>query len=160
MNLPGSAWYALHMWEHYAFTGDLDYLRDRAYPMMKELSQYWAAHLKSLGKGAQVFESEYKPVDVAQYPELANIAAGTLVVPNGWSPEHGPRGEDGGALDQEIVSKIFLNTIKAANILGVDKAWAAELKEKEAHLYRPQIGKHGNLMEWMIDRDPVTDHRP
>jgi alpha-L-fucosidase 2 len=159
MNLPGSAWYALHMWEHYAFTGDLAYLRTRAYPMMKELSEYWAAHLKTLGAGGQGFESEYKPVEVAQYPELAHIAAGTLVVPNGWSPEHGPRGEDGVAMDQEIVSELFLNTIKAAKILGVDQGWVAELKQKEERMYRPQIGKQGNLMEWMIDRDPVTDHR-
>jgi alpha-L-fucosidase 2 len=159
MNLTGSAWYALHMWEHYAFTGNVAYLRDRAYPMMKELSQYWAAHLKTLGEGGQGFESEYKQVDVSLYPELARVKKGTLVVPNGWSPEHGPRGEDGVAIDQEIVSELFLNTIKAAEILGVDQAWVAELKQREERLYRPQIGKQGNLMEWMIDRDPVTDHR-
>jgi len=159
MNLPGSAWYALHMWEHYAFTQDVAYLRDQAYPMMKELSQYWASHLKILGNGAKGFESEYKPVDVSLYPELARVKAGTLVVPNGWSPEHGPRGEDGVAMDQEIISELFLNTIKAAQILGVDQQWVEELKEKQEHLLPPQIGKEGNLMEWMIDRDPVTDHR-
>jgi alpha-L-fucosidase 2 len=159
MNLPGSAWYALHMWEHYAFTGDLAYLRDQAYPMMKELSQYWASHLKTLGAGGEGFESEYKPVDISLYPELARVKAGTLVVPNGWSPEHGPRGEDGVAMDQEIVSELFLNTIKAAQILGVDQQWVEEIQQKQEHLLGPQIGKEGNLMEWMIDRDPVTDHR-
>jgi alpha-L-fucosidase 2 len=159
MNLTGSAWYALHMWEHYAFTGDVGYLRDRAYPMMKELSEYWASHLKTLGEGGSGFESEYKPVDVSRYPELARIKGGKLVVPNGWSPEHGPRGEDGISMDQEIVSELFLNTIRSAQILGVDQQWIAELKEKQERLYRPQIGQRGNLMEWMIDRDPVTDHR-
>ncbi len=159
MNLPGSAWYALHMWEHYAFTQDVAYLRNQAYPMMKELSQYWASHLKTLGEGGKGFESEYKPVNVSLYPELARVKAGTLVVPNGWSPEHGPRGEDGVAMDQEIVSELFLNTIKAAEILDVDQEWVEELKQKQEHLLPPQIGKEGNLMEWMIDRDPVTDHR-
>ncbi len=159
MNLPGSAWYALHMWEHYAFTQDVAYLRDQAYPMMKELSQYWAAHLKTLGEGGKGFESDYKPVDVSLYPELVQVKAGTLVVPNGWSPEHGPRGEDGVAMDQEIISELFLNTIRAAEILGVDQEWVAGLKEKQEQLLPPQIGKEGNLMEWMIDRDPVTDHR-
>ncbi len=159
MNLPGSAWYALHMWEHYAFTQDVAYLRNQAYPMMKELSQYWTSHLKTLGKGGKDFESDYKPVEVSLYPELARVKAGTLVVPNGWSPEHGPRGEDGVAMDQEIVSELFLNTIKAAQILGVDQEWVEELKQKQEHLLPPQIGKEGNLMEWMIDRDPVTDHR-
>ena len=159
MNLPGSAWYALHMWEHYAFTQDVAYLRNQAYPMMKELSQYWTSHLKTLGEGGKGFESDYKPVEVSLYPELARVKAGTLVVPNGWSPEHGPRGEDGVAMDQEIVSELFLNTIKAAQILGVDQEWVEELKQKQEHLLLPQIGKEGNLMEWMIDRDPVTDHR-
>ena len=159
MNLPGSAWYALHMWEHYAFTQDVAYLRNQAYPMMKELSQYWTSHLKTLGEGGKGFESDYKRVEVSLYPELARVKAGTLVVPNGWSPEHGPRGEDGVAMDQEIVSELFLNTIKAAQILGVDQEWVEELKQKQEHLLLPQIGKEGNLMEWMIDRDPVTDHR-
>jgi alpha-L-fucosidase 2 len=159
MNLPGSAWYALHMWEHYAFTLDVAYLRNQAYPMMKELSQYWTSHLRTLGDGGKGLESDYKPVEVSLYPELARVKAGTLVVPNGWSPEHGPRGEDGVAMDQEIVSELFLNTIKAAQILGVDQEWVEELKQKQEHLLPPQIGKEGNLMEWMIDRDPVTDHR-
>jgi len=159
MNLPGSAWYALHMWEHYAFTQDVGYLRNQAYPMMKELSQYWASHLKTLGEGGKGFESDYKPVDISLYPELARVKAGTLVVPNGWSPEHGPRGEDGVAMDQEIVSELFLNTINAAEILDADQEWVEELKQKQEHLLPPQIGKEGNLMEWMIDRDPVTDHR-
>jgi alpha-L-fucosidase 2 len=159
MNLPGSAWYALHMWEHYAFTGDLVYLRNQAYPMMKELSLYWASHLKTLGEGGKGFESEYKPVDISLYPELAWVKAGTLVVPDGWSPEHGPRGEDGVAMDQEIVSELFLNTIRSAQILGVDQEWVEEIKQKQERLLHPQIGKQGNLMEWMIDRDPVTDHR-
>jgi alpha-L-fucosidase 2 len=126
---------------------------------MKELSQYWTSHLKTLGEGGKGFESDYKRVEVSLYPDLARVKAGTLVVPNGWSPEHGPRGEDGVAMDQEIVSELFLNTIKAAQILGVDQEWVEELKQKQEHLLLPQIGKEGNLMEWMIDRDPVTDHR-
>jgi alpha-L-fucosidase 2 len=127
--------------------------------MMKELSQYWASHLKTLGEGGKGFGTDYKPVDMSLYPELARVKAGTLVVPNGWSPEHGPRGEDGVAMDQEIVSELFLNTIKAAQILGVDQEWVKEIQQKQEHLLGPQIGKEGNLMEWMIDRDPVTDHR-
>lgn len=159
VNLPGSAWYGLHIWEHFAFTQDTAYLRRQAYPMMKELCEYWESHLKTLGEGGKSFESEYKPVDVSLYPELACVKEGTLVVPNGWSPEHGPRGEDGVAHDQQIVSELFLNTIRAARILDVDREWAAALEEKAARLYPPQIGRKGNLMEWMIDREPETDHR-
>lgn len=159
VNLPGSAWYALHIWEHFAFSQDTCYLREKAYPMMKEICNYWENHLKTLGKGGIGFESEYKQVDLTEYPELRSIKEGTLVVPNGWSPEHGPRGEDGVAHDQEIVSELFLNTIEAARILRVDSAWVDQLRQKQQCLYPPQIGKKCNLMEWMIDRNPETDHR-
>ena len=159
VNLPGSAWYALHFWEHYAFTHDNHYLRHTAYPVLKELSLYWERHLKTLGKGARGFQSEYKPVDTTRYPELDSVREGTLVVPNGWSPEIGPRGEDGVSHDQEIVSALFANTIKAARALGTDKAFAERLSQKLSRMLQPGIGKKGNLMEWMIDRDPVTDHR-
>lgn len=159
VNLPGSAWYALHFWEHYAFTRDTAYLRDEAYPVMKELCHYWERNLKALGAGGEGFESEYRPVDVSAYPELRDIPAGTLVVPNGWSPEIGPRGEDGVAHDQQIVVQLFTNTIKAAETLRADTLWAASLKDKLGLMAGPRIGAKGNLMEWMIDRDPVTDHR-
>lgn len=159
VNLPGAAWYGLHLWEHYAFTNDTIYLRQHAYPMMKELCHYWQKHLKALGEGGEGFCSNYLPVDISKYPELKRVKAGTLVVPAGWSPEHGPRGEDGVAHDQEIVAELFQNTIKAAHILKTDELWIKGLQEMAARLYSPQIGKKGNLMEWMVDRDPETDHR-
>lgn len=159
VNLPGAAWYGLHLWEHFAFTNDTTYLRQYAYPMMKELCHYWQRHLKTLGEGGKGFCSNYQPVDISKYSELKSVKEGTLVVPSGWSPEHGPRGEDGVAHDQEIVAELFQNTIKAGRILGVDSLWTEQLQDMAAHLYTPQIGKRGNLMEWMIDRDPETDHR-
>lgn len=51
------------------------------------------------------------------------------MVPAGWSPEHGPRGEDGVAHDQEIVAELFQNTIKAAHILKTDELWVKGLQE-------------------------------
>ena len=98
-------------------------------------------------------------MDVTLYPELAHIEEGTLVVPNGWSPEHGPRGEDGVAHDQQIVGELFDNTIQASEILNLDHEWSAHLKAIRQRMLGSQIGKMGNLMEWMIDRSPVTDHR-
>ncbi len=68
-NVPSSAWYAQHFYEHFAFGLDEKYLREQAYPMLKEICEFWEDQLKSLPDG-------------------------TLVVPNGWSPEHGPV-EDG-----------------------------------------------------------------
>ena len=159
VNLPGSAWYGLHLWEHFAYTQDTLYLAKTGYPMLRELSRFWENRLKELGEGGQGFVSNYKAVNVADYPELAAVKAGTLVVPEGWSPEHGPRGEDGVSHDQEIVSELFKHTIQAAKVLHTDSSWIAALQQKADRMYKPRIGKKGNLMEWMIDRNPETDHR-
>ena len=94
-NTPGSAWYAQHLWEHYAFGQDKEYLRKTAYPVLKEVCQFWEGHLKER-------------------------ADGKLVAPNGWSPEHGPT-EDGVTYDQEIIYDLFTNTIEAADALGDDQ---------------------------------------
>lgn len=131
-NLPGNAWLVQHAWEHYAFTLDKAFLRDRAYPLLKEVSEFWVDHLKALPDGR-------------------------LVVPMGWSPEHGPR-EDGVAHDQQLVWDLFQNTIEAAEALGVDAAFRDDLKARQAKLVGPQIGRWGQLMEWMVDRDEPNDH--
>ena len=69
----GNAWYCMYLWDHYAFTGDTNYLGNVAYPIMKEVCQFWQQHLMAL-------------------PEATSgEPAGTLVVTNGWSPETGPR---------------------------------------------------------------------
>lgn len=155
-NIPGSAWYALHMWEKYAFSLDKEYLKKQAYPMMKEICHFWEDHLKELGEGGKSFKSAGK--ELVDQPELKNIKAGTLVAPDGWSPEHGPR-EDGVMHDQQLIRELFVNTIRAANILGVDQAWAKSLADKLKKLAPNKIGKEGNLQEWMIDRIAKTEHR-
>jgi len=133
--IPGaSAWLLQNSYDHYRFTNDKEYLRNRAYPAMKEVCEYW---LDSL---------------IAQ-PD------GTLVTPIGLSPEQGPK-EIGISFDQQQVWELFNNTIEASAILGVDGEFRKELVEKQAHLLPPKIGKWGQLQEWMVDRDnPNNDHR-
>ncbi len=157
-NIPGNAWYALHAWEHYAFTGNKKYLANQAYPLMKEICHFWEDHLKELGKDGEGFLSNGKPVTGDALNDLKGIKAGSLVAPNGWSPEHGPR-EDGVAHDQQLIAELFDNTVKAARILGKDKEWASQLAVKRKRLVGDKIGKEGNLQEWMIDRIAKTDHR-
>jgi alpha-L-fucosidase 2 len=129
-----AAWLAQNLWDHYAFTRDKDYLRDRAYPIQNDLCEFWLADLKEL-------------------------PTGELVSPLGFSPEHGPH-EDGVSFDQQLVWDLFTNTIEASEALGVDEALRAELVEKRARLLGPQIGRWGQLQEWMVDRDdPNDDHR-
>jgi alpha-L-fucosidase 2 len=131
-NKTGNAWYAQHFWEHYAFTQDLAFLRDVAYPTMKEACAFWQDYLKVLPDGR-------------------------LVAPQGWSPEHGPV-EDGVTYDQEIVWDLFNNTVEAAGILGVDAALRAELASMRDRLATPRVGSWGQLLEWLDEKkDPVLD---
>ncbi|MDQ0966094.1 alpha-L-fucosidase 2 [Flavobacterium sp. W4I14] len=133
-NTPGSAWYAQALWEHYAFTKDKNYLKNFAYPIIKEISEFWDDHLK-------------------RRPD------GTLVSPLGWSPEHGPT-EDGVTHDQQIVYDLFTNYIEAAEILGIDGDYKKHIADLKAHLLKPKIGKWGQLQEWETDRDdPKDQHR-
>lgn len=133
-NIPASAWYAQHFWEHYAFSGDKAFLRETGYPMLKEICEYWEDHLKEL-------------------PDK------TLVVPKGWSPEHGPR-EDGVAHDQQIVWDLFTNFIEASEALGVDAEYRRKVADLRSRLVGPKIGRWGQLQEWIADRDdPKDQHR-
>lgn len=130
----GSAWCMQNVWDHYAFTNDKTYLKSLAYPMMKEVCEFWLDRLKTLSDGS-------------------------LVAPNGYSPEHGPR-EDGVSHDQQLIWDLFDNTIKASAALGVDKDFRDSLIIKQSKLLGPKIGKWGQLQEWMVDRDdPEDKHR-
>ncbi|HEX5790847.1 MAG TPA: glycoside hydrolase family 95 protein [Luteolibacter sp.] len=145
-----SAWIAQNLWDHYAFTRNKEYLQRYAYPVMKEISEFWVDHLKQLPDG-------------------------TLVVPDGTSPEHGPKvGEDGKvtivegyrthldgvSYDQQLCWDLFTNTIEASEALGVDADFRAQLKAKREKLLGPKIGKWGQLQEWMEDLDdPKSQHR-
>lgn len=130
-----SAWICQNLWDHYAFTQDKEYLKRYAYPVMKEISEFWVDHLKQLPDG-------------------------TLVVPDGRSPEHGPEKSDAVSYDQQLCWDLFNNTIEASKALGVDAAYRDELIAKKAKLLGPKIGKWGQLQEWMEDiDDPKNNHR-
>jgi len=131
-NKPGSAWYAQHLWEHYAFGQDKTYLRKMAYPVLKEVCEFWQDRLKKREDG-------------------------TLVVAGGWSPEHGPT-EDGVSYDQQIVYDLFTNTIEAADALGIDRQHRDRIADMRERLLKPAIGKWGQLQEWETDRDDPNDH--
>jgi len=133
-NPPASAWYCQHLWEHYAFTGDKKYLADFAYPILKEVCEFWEERLIPDSKG-------------------------NLMTPDGWSPEHGPH-EPGVTYDQEIVWDLFNNFIEASQILNMDPEYRTKVVALREKLLKPQIGKWGQLMEWSVDRDDSTDtHR-
>ena len=129
-NKSGNAWYAQHFWEHYAFTQDKTFLANTAYPLMKEVCEFWQDSLK-------------------KEPD------GTLVAPNGWSPEHGPI-QDGISYDQEIIWDLFDNTVHAADALGVDKEFRDQIADMRDHLANPGIGSWGQLLEWRHELHNAT----
>ncbi len=133
-NIPASAWYAQHVYEHWAFSQDPAYLKNSAYPMLKEICQMWQDRLKTLPDGS-------------------------LVVPDGWSPEHGPR-EDGVMHDQQLIWDLFQNYLDAAKALGADPDYQKVVAGMQAKLAPNKIGKWGQLQEWQADRDEPNDtHR-
>ncbi len=150
-NPPVNAWYALHIWDHYLYTQDREYLEKVAYPLMKNICAYWETSLKELGEGGQGLVSAGKPVKLDEHPELKSIKAGALVCPAGWSHEWGPV-EDGCAHDQQLIWELFDNTVKAAAILGKDAEWARRLTGKRDRLVRDRIAEGGYLQEWIVDR--------
>jgi alpha-L-fucosidase 2 len=146
---PHSAWLMQHLWEHYAFTGDTNFLRTVAYPAMKEIVEFWEDRL-------------------VEGPD------GTLITPDGWSPEHGPvkkgakiviqEGDrtphPGTSYDQQIVWDLFNNFVEASEVLGADPAYATKVKSMRDRLLGPKIGRFGQIQEWMEDVDDPNDkHR-
>ncbi len=129
-----AAWVAQNLWDHFAFTQDKHYLGTRAYPILKELCEFWQDHLKELPDGK-------------------------LVSPNGFSPEHGPE-EDGVSFDQQLVWDLLTNTIEASQALEIDEPFREKLVAMRGRLLGPRIGRWGQLQEWMVDRDDPNDtHR-
>ena len=134
-----NAWYCLHFWEHYAFGQNTEFLLNVAYPILKETCEFWAGRLKQLPDGK-------------------------LVVPNAWSPEHGPD-EDGVSYSQEIIWDLFNNYVQSCDVLAIDKIYRDKIAAMRDRLVTPGIGSWGQLLEWMhekkgsnaISRNPELD---
>lgn len=134
-NRPSNAWYCMHLWQHYAYTLDTNYLSAKAYPVMKSACEFWIDRL--------IMDTD-----------------GTLVAPDEWSPEHGPW-ENGVAYAQQLVWDLFTNTLKAAEVLNVDAEFRSTLQTKLGQLNPGVwIGSWGQLREWKYTNDdPADTHR-
>ncbi|SMF38645.1 alpha-L-fucosidase 2 [Alteromonadaceae bacterium Bs31] len=129
------AWLAQHYYEHYLFTGDKAFLRDRAYPAIKGAAQVWLEAL------------------------VEDKRDGLLVVSPSYSPEHGGF-TVGAAMSQQLVFDVLNNAYEAAHIVG-DKAFAKALKATLGKLDKGErVGAWGQLQEWKEDLDdPESKHR-
>ncbi|MFD1955543.1 glycoside hydrolase N-terminal domain-containing protein [Paenibacillus thailandensis] len=139
----GGVWLSQHLWEHYAFGRDERYLRERAYPIMRE---------------AALFCLDW----------LVENEDGRLITSPSTSPEHRFRTEDGGlaavteaaTMDLSLIWELFTNCIEAASALQLDEDLRTELQAALERLLPPQIGKYGQLQEWAKDyEDEDVHHR-
>ena len=132
----GGAWLSQHVWWHYQFSGDVEYLKNTAYPVLKEAATFFAKYLVPDPKNPEWLVS-----GPSNSPELG----GLVMAPT---------------MDHQIIRELFANTIEAAEILGVDSDFSTILKEKRAKIAPNQIGQHGQLQEWLVDKDdPKDQHR-
>ncbi|WDE97266.1 glycoside hydrolase N-terminal domain-containing protein [Lentisphaera profundi] len=133
--VPGdAAWLAQNLWDHYAYTKDKKYLREKAFPLIKDICLFWE-------------------------DSLIKLPNGKLVSPKSVSPEHGPALR-GNSYEQQLIYDLFTNYIEAAKDLGVDQKYSKKIASLRSQLLMPQIGRWGQLQEWMEDRDdPKNQHR-
>ena len=134
----GGAWLAQHLWQHYLFTGDKEFLR-KYYPIIKGTADFYMS-----------FAIPYK---------------GYLVTTPSVSPEHGPGNNPsslaiGCTMDNQIVFDALNSTLLASEALGIDASYRKKLRATIAKLPPMQIGKYSQLQEWLDDvDDPKDEHR-
>jgi alpha-L-fucosidase 2 len=131
----GGAWLCQHLWQHYLFGGDNDFLMETAYPLMK---------------GAALFFVDF----LVKPPDGEWLISGPSNSPEQGGLVMGP------TMDHQIIRNLFGNVIAASEILGVDAELRSELASLMPQIAPNQIGRLGQLQEWMEDvDDPDNQHR-
>nr|WP_199701839.1 glycoside hydrolase N-terminal domain-containing protein [Jiangella rhizosphaerae] len=126
----GGAWLATMIWDHYLFTGDLDFLR-RYYPAMKGAAQFFLDTLveePNLG---------YLVTNPSNSPELSHHANASVAA--------------GPTMDNQILTDLFTGCARASEILGLDEDFRAQVLATQERLAPMTIGSRGNIQEWLYD---------
>lgn len=131
--VTGGAWLCHHLWEHYLYSQDVDFLRNQAYPLIKSSAQFFVDFL-------------------TEDPQT-----GYLISTPSNSPENGGL-VAGPTMDHEIIRSLFKIVIQSAKILNTDQGFAKEVESKLKRIAPYQIGQYGQLQEWMEDIDDTTNH--
>jgi alpha-L-fucosidase 2 len=140
----GAAWLSLHEWDHYDFTRDATFLRERAYPTMKEAAAFLLDYMVEDPRGRLVTGPSLSPEN-------------SYVPPGGGSA----RLTMGPSMDREIAFALFSRVIEASRTLGVDPDFRARVAAARGKLPPLAIGKYGQIQEWLEDyeeRDPGHRH--
>ncbi|GAB3547670.1 glycoside hydrolase family 95 protein [Spirosoma fluminis] len=140
----GGAWLSQHLWDHYAFTGDRQYLQRYAYPLMREAAQFCLDWLVEDKQGRLVTAPATSPenVFITEKGENESVSVATT-------------------MDMGLIWDLFTNVIQASEQLNTDADFRNMLLEKKKYLFPLQIGRKGNLQEWYKDwddQDPQHRH--
>ncbi|WP_321477598.1 glycoside hydrolase family 95 protein [uncultured Paludibaculum sp.] len=139
----GAAWLSLHAWDHYEFTGDRKFLAKRAYPDLKEASEFFLDYLQDDGHGHLITGPSISPEN--RYRTTGGAVGVLCMAPT---------------MDTEITRALFNRVIQASEALGVDPEFRAKVAAARAKLVPFHVGKRGQLQEWAEDYDePDPGHR-
>ena len=137
-----AGWLAQHFWEHYAFTLDKNFLETKAYPFIKEAALFYVDHMVEYpGRDYLVSGPEYSPENVFYLPDDPNKEKRHISM--------------GTTMSRAIAYEVLNNAIKASEILDVDKNLREEFVRTRDKLSPYQVGKYGQLQEWLEDFEEV-----
>jgi alpha-L-fucosidase 2 len=132
----GAAWLSLHLWDHYDYTRDARFLRQRGYPTMKEAAEFLLDYMVTDAQGRLITGPSLSPENRYRLPDGTNARVCM-----------------GPSMDTQIVHALFSRLIRASEILGVDPEFRARLAAALSKLPPITIGKHGQIQEWLEDYD-------
>ncbi|MBM4042146.1 MAG: glycoside hydrolase family 95 protein, partial [Planctomycetes bacterium] len=133
--VTGGAWLCQHLWWHYEFGGDKEFLAKRAYPVLKE---------------AAIFFVDFLEID----PQTGCLISGPSNSPEQGGLVMGP------TMDHQIIRSLLSWTVRASEVLGVDEPLRRQLADLRTRIAPNKIGQYGQLQEWLEDKDdPKKQHR-
>ncbi|ALJ04175.1 alpha-L-fucosidase [Pseudalgibacter alginicilyticus] len=130
--LGGAAWLSTHIWEHYLYTQDKAFLEKR-YPLMRNAAVFYSQFLYEDPNTGYLISSP------SNSPEIGGLVAGPT-------------------MDHQLIRALFRSTIEASKILGADQEFTSSLQPMISKIAPNKIGKHGQLQEWMEDKDDPENH--
>jgi len=135
--VTGGAWISQHLWWHYAYTQDESFLRERAYPVLREAARFFLDYLFEDPRNNKGW--------LISGPSNSPEIGGLVLAPT---------------MDHQIIRNLLANCIEASEILDTDAELRTKMKATRARIAPNQIGQHGQLQEWLEDKDdPNNKHR-
>lgn len=141
----GGTWLATHLWEHFLFSQDKDYLEEQAYPLLKGAVQFCLEWMVKDDKGQWITSPSTSPENI-------------FITPEGY---HGAT-LYGGTADLAMIRELFIDFISASEALKIEDDFVKQVKQVKENLHPYKIGEKGNLQEWYYDwedEDPKHRHQ-